>query len=127
MTRASSARNERRQLGTNKQTHAHKMVAETAQGMAHEVWDKIMTTRGDIFERFKNQPDNAGLTTKELETKFCAKLWPTMLDEARATLARMLTLPSTSPLQKEQIYDALRLDNTLLRGRERAHTVGRLN
>lgn len=127
MSRGSPARNERRQLGRGKQMHAHKLVAETAQGMAREVWDKIMTTRGDIFARWKAQPDNEGLSTKELEDKFCAKLWPTLLDEARTTLGAMLSNPSIDPLQKEQIYESLCLDSTLLRGRVRAHTVGRIN
>lgn len=100
---------------STKQTHAHKMIAETAQKMAHEVWDAIMTSRGDIFDRFKNQPDNDGLTTAQLEEKFCSKLWPTMLDEARGALASLLASPSIDDLQKQLIYDALCLDSTLMR------------
>lgn len=117
-------RADRRRLGVKDQSHAHKLVAETAKGMAREVWDKIMTTRGDIFDRFKAQPDNDGLSTKELEEKFCSKLWPSMLDEARGVLAGMLRNPSIDPLQKQTICDALLLDNTLLRGRTRPKFEG---
>lgn len=111
MTRGSPGRRERRV------SHAHKMVAQTAQEMAKVVWDQIMTTRGDLFDIQKRaHPD---MTTAELEEHFCSRLWPTMLDEARGALAGMLRSPSIDPLQAKLIYDALRLDNTLLRGRNR--------
>lgn len=115
MTRVTNAKLARKRLGRSGQAHAHKLVAETAKGQAHEIWDAIMTSRGDIYDRFKAQhPDR---TTRELEELFVAKLWPTLLGEARATLALMLRNPHIDPLQKATIYDALLLDHTLIAGR----------
>lgn len=116
MTRASNAKLNRKRLGRNAQAHAHKMVAETAKGMAQEVWDRIMTERGDIFDRFRAaHPECA--TTQQLADLFTGRLWPTMLGEARATLALMLRNPHIDDLQKAAIYDALLLDHTLIVGR----------
>lgn len=121
MTRASPGRNKRRV------SHAHKMVAQTAQEMAKVVWDQIMTTRGDLFD--KQRAANPDMTTAQLEEHFCSVLWPTMLDEARGALAGMLRNPSIDHLQAQLIYDALRLDASLMRGRERMtqQVIGRLN
>lgn len=116
MTRASQAKINRIRLGKRGEAHAHKQVAEVAKGMAHEIFDQIMTKRGDIFDRLKAQ--NPEMSTKELEAFFVAKLYPTLLDEARAVLTGMLRDPSNSHLHSD-IYEALLLDNTLLRGRGR--------
>jgi hypothetical protein len=128
MTRATHAKTNRIRLGKRGEAHAHKQVAEVAKKMAHEVFDQIMTKRGDIFDRLKKQ--NPEMSTKELEEFFVAKLFPTLLVEARATLAGMLRDPSNSHLHPD-IYEALLLDNTLLRGRGRLTAEemkkGRLN
>lgn len=116
MTRATHAKMNRIRLGKRGEAHAHKQVAKIAQGMAHEVFDQIMTKRNDIFLRLKVQ--NPEMDTKQLESWFVAKLYPTLLNEARAVLAGMLRDPSNSHLHAD-IYEALLLDNTLLRGRGR--------
>ncbi len=125
MTRATKAKLARKRLGRSGQAHAHKLVAQTAQGQAHQIWDAIMTSRGDIYDKFKAQHPEC-TTSKELETLFVAKLWPTMLGEARATLALMLRNPHIDDLQKAAIYDALLLDHTLIVGRGPAGKFGGL-
>jgi hypothetical protein len=46
------------------------------------------------------------------------KNWGKLIETAKATLAKMLTGPCDEGL-KETIYEALQLDATLIRGRER--------
>jgi len=128
MTRVTHAKTNRIRLGKRGEAHAHKQVAEVAKSMAHEIFDQIMTKRGDIFDRLKKQ--NPEMSTKELEAFFVAKLYPTLLVEARASMAAILRDPSNSHLHPD-IYEALLLDNTLLRGRGRLKAEemkkGRLN
>lgn len=92
---------------------AHELVAKTAVGQAHVVFDAIMTSRGDIYKKLQAKWPDAD--SAEIERRFVEELAPTLLDEARSTLAGMLASPSIDHLQKEVIYDALRLDNTLKR------------
>ena len=96
--------------------HCHFLIKETAQGICHELFDQLM--KDDmLFGLWKKR--NPGCTTKQLETKFVARMWgkPEALAGARATLATMLNHPIDEVL-KNQILDALVKDNTLRRGRE---------
>ena len=93
--------------------HVHKLVAETAQAMCHEVYDALMQ-RDDWYRQWKAQHPN--LRGPALEEAFVKKNWGKYVDAARATLASMLAKP-IDPDLKESIMSALLLDNTLLRGR----------
>lgn len=94
--------------------HAHKLVRETAVAMAHELYDTMMTDN-EWYRLWKAQwPDEDG---KQLELRFVAKNLSRLLPQARAVLAQMLRSPGTNEGMKEEIYEALVLDNTLIRGR----------
>lgn len=94
--------------------HVHKMVAETAKTMCHEVYDALMQ-RNDWYALWKSQHPNLS-SSVALEEAFVRKNWGKYVDGARATLAGMLSSPLDETL-KESIMEALMLDNTLLRGR----------
>ena len=88
-----------------KGAHAHKLVAKTAQEMAHEVYEKNAGRSNDFYAKY---PD------RDAYVKEC---WPLYLDAARATLAQLLTTNMEDNL-KDQIHEALIKDATLRRGRE---------
>jgi hypothetical protein len=89
------------------------MVRDTAEAMAHELYDHMMHDN-KWFKAWKRQ--NPGLGAKALEERFVARNLSTLLPQARATLAGMLA-SSLDPDMKEKIYEALTLDATLIRGR----------
>lgn len=98
-------------------SHCHVLIAETAKGLAHVLFDEMMG-KNEIWAQFKSQ--HAGMTTAQMEAKFVAKLWPQLIESARATLAAMLAPESNvSDDMKEEIMDALVRDKTLMRGRNR--------
>lgn len=84
--------------------HVHKVIAETAKSMAGEIYESMAESN----DWYKRNPSRS---------KFVKAVWPTLVDEARATLARMLALPGGEEL-KETIADALIKDNALQRGLE---------
>lgn len=91
--------------------HTHKLIAETAQAMAHELYDTMMQDNV-WYKAWKSA--NVGASVKALETRFVNRNWPRLVPEARATLAKMLAGPYDGAL-KQQIYQALILDNSLRR------------
>lgn len=101
------------------QVHAHKLVAETARSMAHDVYDSLMRN-DELFKEWKNL--NPDATPKALETRFVNKIAAQLLPQARATLAGMLAQPYDE-VTKAQIHEALILDATLMKGRDRARSL----
>ena len=95
--------------------HCHVEVKKVAEGMAHVLFDEMMG-RNEIFSEFKSQ--HPGLTTSQMERKFVAKLWPQLIEQARATMAGMLASPAYSDEQKEEIMHILVQDASLIRGRK---------
>lgn len=93
--------------------HAHYLVKETAEAMARELYDTVM--QNDFWYAYWKR-QNPGLEGKALEDRFVQRNLARLLPQARATLAKMLAEPGDSVL-KEQIYDALLKDATLVRGR----------
>jgi hypothetical protein len=93
--------------------HAHWLVRNTAVEMAHELYDTMMQDN-EWYRTWKKQ--NPSLDREELETRFVERNLPRLLPQARATLAGMLTT-STDERLKEEIYQALILDATLVKGR----------
>lgn len=93
--------------------HAHFLVKETAVAMAHELYDTMMQDN-EWYRVWKLQ--NPGCNAKKLEKRFVDKNLARLLPQARATLAGMLRTTGDEAIQ-EQIYEALVLDGTLIRGR----------
>lgn len=93
--------------------HCHYFIARTAQGMARELYEIAMRDN-NIYKEWKAQCPE--LTPEILEDKFVLLLWPKLIEQARATLAKMLRTIDNDTL-KNQIHDALVLDASLRRGR----------
>lgn len=93
--------------------HAHKLIDETAREMAASVYEELMK-KNDWYARWRAKNPDAG--PKALQYRFVMKVYPTLLENARAILAGML---NTSPDERlrETIAEALLLDNTLVAGR----------
>jgi hypothetical protein len=94
-------------------SHAHFLIKETAEAMGHELYDTMMSD--DLWYGLWKKK-NPGLSRRALEELFVKNNLSKLLPQARATLAQMLR-NSSDPVLKEQIYDALILDATLVRGR----------
>lgn len=92
----------------------HKLVAETAKEMAGCAVDEMLKDNS-IYERAKTL--NPDLTIPQLHAKLVSSTWPALVEQARATLAKLLAGP-LAPELKDQIASALILDNTLM-GRKR--------
>ena len=94
--------------------HAHKLIAETARVMAHELYDQLMLDN-DHWQVWKDRyPDKSA---KQLEEHFVYLTVPGLLGQARAALGAMLATPIDDAL-KDTILEALILDNTLGKGRK---------
>jgi hypothetical protein len=94
--------------------HCHFLIAETAQAMAHSLYDDCMRDN-KIWLQWKEMCPE--LTRTDLEDRFVDLLWPKLIEQARATLAKMLSGPYDQVL-KDQIADALIKDGSLRRGRD---------
>lgn len=95
--------------------HAHKLVHSTAVAMAHEFYDTMMGDN-EWYAQWKQL--NPGISAVGLEDRFVAKNLGLLIPQARQVLAALLAPTSNiSPEQREEVYEALTLDNTLIRGR----------
>lgn len=90
--------------------NAHRMVAETAVAMANAAFEQYMSAHNEVYRAFR-----ANLTEKQARTAFVARIAPIMLEEARLVLVDCLTQPDDecTPFMKDQIGEALALDNDL--------------
>lgn len=94
-------------------SHAHYLILETAEAMGHELYDTMM--RDDWwYDYWKKQ--NPGLEGKELEERFVKRNLSKLLPQARAAVTRYMVECQDESL-KQTMYEALLLDNTLIRGR----------
>lgn len=83
--------------------YTHNYVAKVAQGMAAEVYEQ-MARDNKFYKVWPNQK------------YFINKNWPNFIKEARGILASMLTMPTYSEEQKDEIMQALFLDRALPAG-----------
>ena len=89
--------------------YCHQLVRDTAKAFAGEIYEEVMH-HNENWEAWQAMcPD---LTKEKLQSEFIKLMWPRLLDDARATLAKMLAGPIAEPL-KEQIYRALILDGQI--------------
>lgn len=96
-------------------SHVHKLVRETAIGMCAELYDTMMSDN-EWYKEWKRVNPRISDQPKQLFARFLAKNLSKLVPQARAILAQMLTT-TTDPALREEIYNALLLDNTLIRGR----------
>ena len=92
-----------------RQFQAHKLVVKVAREMAHELYDCVMQDN-ELYKYWKSQCED--LTPKIAESLFVQLMYPKLIEEARATLARCLANPMLTHLH-EDIYDALTKDYIL--------------
>lgn len=104
--------------------HAHQLVAATARGMAEELFDMLLHGN-DTFARYKDlsallaemQSATVNASQRQIRQRFVTLATEKLLEQARATLAQMLTTPISQDL-KNTIAEALILDNELRGHRE---------
>lgn len=77
----------------------HKLVAETAQEMARHLYE-LNAINNEFFARWPKR------------RAFVNVMWPSLIDQARATLAAMLQSELGDSLKKD-IHEALLLDHSL--------------
>jgi hypothetical protein len=97
--------------------YAHKLVRDTAVAMAHELYDTVMQDNQWWSEWQKQNP---GASRRALERRFVNKNLPLIVPQARAALAKCLQegqAPGLTEAQKDQILEALALDNQLVEAR----------
>jgi hypothetical protein len=87
-----------------RQIHCHKMVADTAKGMAAAVYEELA----------KN---NAWYELNRSQQVFVEKTYGSLIEQARQVLAQMLSSKTVEEQQKEIIFEALLLDKSLQQGR----------
>ena len=94
----------------------HKRVREIALAFAHEVFESWLTNEKlDLWrQRF---PELKGAGIEKLRAVFVAHTWPAFVDQAKNTMADLLTSPTLTDKQKDEIAEALILDNSLGRGK----------
>jgi len=97
-----------------RQVHCHKMVAETARGMAAAVYEELAKK-------------NEWYALNPSQTIFVETTYGSLIDQARQVLANMLESKTVTPEQKELIFEALVLDRSLKGGRDTRNRVVTLN
>ena len=99
--------------------HCHFLIKETAEGFASALFEEVMQDN----DRFKAwQMLCPGKATEEIRKEYVRVAWPKLLEQARATLAKMLHGPYDECLKK-QIHQALILDNSLAHGRKQGKSL----
>ena len=94
--------------------YAHGLVASTAAAISREIYSQMMGKSNALYHQWKAQYPM--LTPQECEERFVEMMTPKMLEQARATLAKMLGQPGNEDL-KPAISDALIADNQIRFGR----------
>jgi hypothetical protein len=105
--------------------YGHKLVVDTAVQMAHELYDSMMM-QNQWWEEWKRL--NPGASRHTLEQRFVNKNLPLLVPQARAALAKCLQpgqVPGLTERQKEEIAEALILDNQLVASRAAASEASR--
>lgn len=91
--------------------HCHEMVAKVAKQMAGEIFETMMA-KNKWYEAYKKS--HPKIAPARLQNHFISTQWHRYVSSARTTLAAMLKT-NTSPVLKEQIRQALILDNAVRR------------
>lgn len=91
--------------------NAHRLVAEAAIEMANEAFELYAKDNGT----YKALRAQGQVTERDARRFFVNRVAPKLLEDARQTLTSMLGMDdgTVSPGLKEEIYEALLLDNDL--------------
>lgn len=89
--------------------NAHRLIAETAMGLANE-WFEVYASKNDYYRKMTAE---GRVTEKNAREFFVMRMAPKLYEDARAALADCLTKPDISDYMKDEILEALVLDNDL--------------
>jgi hypothetical protein len=97
--------------------NAHRLVAETAVGIAEAMFPDYMAANNELWKAFR-----AHMTEKEARVVFVKQAAPQLLEEARLTLTDMLSQPDdVVPVKvKDEIAEALIKDTDFRANRLKA-------
>lgn len=89
--------------------YCHALVRDTAKQLAGAIYETAMRDNENymVWKKLCNDMEPAGM-----QAEWINLMWPRMLDDARATLAKMLGAPGNEHL-KPAIHDALIKDANL--------------
>jgi len=97
--------------------NAHKLVASVAIEMAQELFEEYARVN-EIYAAMRAK----GKSEKALRKTFVKRVAPKFLEEARRALSNMLIQEHVSQMAKDEIYEALILDNEMRANRVVDHT-----
>jgi hypothetical protein len=89
--------------------NAHRLVAATAVEMAQELFE-VYARENDIYRSLIR---GGQVTEKAARKRFVKRVAPKFLEEARKALSQMLIQEHVSQMAKDEIYEALILDNDM--------------
>lgn len=95
--------------------HCHQLVAEVAQGICGAAFEEFARMDNPRYREWKER--NPSLSASALQKKFIKETWGSYVDKARSVLGEMLGSSDQSEAVKDQIMEALLMDNALLQGR----------
>lgn len=98
----------------------HELIRATAIEMAGELYDIMMKNNQQYGEWKRMHPE---MNATQLEIRFIELKWPELIEDARSTLASMLSMPTAQPL-KDKIFDVLIKDAPLKAARQ-AHNAAK--
>lgn len=93
--------------------HAHWRIRDVAREMGHVLYDHMMQDN-QFYKIWVEKTPN--MTSSQREQAFVDQNLSKLIPQARATIAQMIRDSSDDTL-KEELYRALTLDATLIRGR----------
>lgn len=101
--------------------NVHRLIAETAMEMANELFE-VYARENDVYRKMRA---DGQVTEKQAREFFVMRMMPKLYEDARANLASCLAEPDdrVTPKMKEDIYEALCLDNDLRANRLVARDV----
>jgi len=88
--------------------NAHKLVASVAIEMAQELFEEYARVN-EVYAAMRAQ----GKREKVLRKTFVKRVAPKFLEEARKALSNLLIQEHVSQMAKDEIYEALILDNEM--------------
>lgn len=89
--------------------NVHRLVAKTAIEMAEEMFE-VYARENNIYKRLRA---GGQVSEKHARNVFVARVAPKMYEDARQALASMLGRDDVTQYVKDEIYEALCLDNDL--------------
>lgn len=101
-------------MRVTREVRCHKLIRGVAKAIAGDLWELNARQNVELSEWRKMYPE---LTLQQIERRFIRLMWPKLVDVARKQLVGLLSLENIPSVRKNEIAEALILDNDLRFGR----------